>query len=70
MAVVIMMMINDDNGYDDDGDSGDSGDDYSIIINDDNGYGDDGDDYSRVAWLQLAATTETQHCSSSVTVSV
>ena len=38
--------------------------------NDDDDDGDGGDDYSRVAWLQLAATTETQHCSSSVTVSV
>ena len=47
-----------------------------MIINDDNDDDDDGDDgesgddYSRVAWLQLAATTETQHCSSSVTVLV
>ena len=54
-----MMIINDDNGYDDDGDSGYDGDD-----------GDSGDDHSRVAWLQLDATMETQHCLSSVTVSV
>ena len=57
MAVVIMMIINDDNGDDDD--DGDGGYD-----------GDGGDDYSRVAWLQLDATMETQHCLSSVTVSV